>query len=203
MFEVQLYALQSAGGSASSQPITMDEGSLLRTLSSASGSTSTTSVVGDVAHDAADDGSYPVKTGGKYNSSAPILANGDRGDTQLDVNANTKITNATLQAGEDLTNNVQKVEQRFTAATISTGVGTSVNSGSCFLHTIVINNPGTAWEIDVYDGTASSGTSRGKIRSAAAPTTLTYDVSLATGLFIDTVKGTTVGDLTVSYRDDA
>lgn len=59
------------------------------------------SVTGNVASGATDSGN-PVKTGGVYNSVAPTLTSGQRGDTQMDANANTKVTQGTLLAGEDL-----------------------------------------------------------------------------------------------------
>lgn len=45
---------------------------------------------GNVASGASDSGN-PVKVGGKYNSSAPTLTDGQRGDLQLDVNGNLKV----------------------------------------------------------------------------------------------------------------
>lgn len=62
-------------------------------------------VVGNIAAGSADSGN-PVKVGGKYNGTAPTLDSGDRGDLELDVSGNLKATQATLLAGEDLTNNV-------------------------------------------------------------------------------------------------
>lgn len=117
-----------------------------------------------------------------------------------DANGNLKVTLGTQLAGEDITNDVIKTEQRFTLSEISTAIGTLVKTGSGFIHLIQINNAGSAWEIDVYDGTSTSGTSIGKIRGTTLPTNIRFDGSFATGLYIDTVKGTTVGNLTVSYR---
>lgn len=48
----------------------------------------------------------PLPVGGKYNSSAPTYDNGDRVETQFDVNGNKKMTLATALAGEDLTNDL-------------------------------------------------------------------------------------------------
>lgn len=79
------------------------------------GDTNGTYIVGNVASGATD-ASNPVKVGGKYNTSAPTLTNGQRGDAQLDVNANLKTTAATLAAGEDLTNNILGVVHKPIAA---------------------------------------------------------------------------------------
>lgn len=65
----------------------------------------TTTVAGNVASGATDSGN-PVKVGGVYNTSAPTLTNGQRGDLQVDANANLK-TREQYQAGaEDNTNGV-------------------------------------------------------------------------------------------------
>ena len=62
-------------------------------------------VVGNVASGSTDSGA-PVKVGGKYNSSGVTLADGQRGDLQLDGGARLKVTLDTLISGEDLTNGV-------------------------------------------------------------------------------------------------
>ena len=54
---------------------------------------------GNIAADSADSGN-PVKVGGKYNATPPTLDDGDRGDLELDVNSNAKVTQGT-QADED------------------------------------------------------------------------------------------------------
>lgn len=82
---------------------------------------------------------------------------------------------------------------------ISTGVGTLVKTGAGELNSLIINNAGSSWEVDLYDGTSSSATSIGKIRGLGVGD-IPYNLRFRTGLFIDTVKGTTVGDLTVIYE---
>lgn len=121
-------------------------------------------------------------------------------DTELGTSANPLQQNlATAIAGEDLTNNVLKVEQRFSYIAISTAVTTTVKATSGFLHTITIVAAGASGNtVTVYDNTAGSGT-------AIIPTftpvvgTLLLDVSFGTGLTIVTA-GTTPPILTVSYR---
>lgn len=140
----------------------------------------------------------------KYMSQETVIrikkSNGDEVIVSGDSAGNLLAGLGSLIAGEDLTADVLKVENRANYQNISTGVGTAVKSTAGFLHGISINNAGTAWEIDVYDGTASSGTLIAKIRGTTLPTSLQFDVAFAVGLFIDSVKGTTVGDLTVEYR---
>jgi hypothetical protein len=59
---------------------------------------------GLVASGAVDTGN-PVKVGGKYNATPPFLADGQRGDLQLDSASRSIVTLGTLIAGEDIINN--------------------------------------------------------------------------------------------------
>ena len=112
-------------------------------------------------------------------------------------------TLTTLLAGEDLTNDVTKVEQRF--GFLNCTADTPVKTGAGFLHTVTImptDAAATAGTIVLYDNTAGSGTIVGTINVTAAwvaPVTLTFDVSFSTGLY---VGFTTTNDVnvTVSYR---
>ena len=114
-----------------------------------------------------------------------------------------KVTNATLQAGEDLTNNVTKVEQRFTG--LNCTADTLVKSGSGFLHSITFapsDAAPTAGSIIIYDNTAESGTillTFGITTTWFAPVTVILDCTFTTGLY---VGFTTTADVncTVSYR---
>lgn len=138
----------------------------------------------------------PVRVGQRYNSTAPTYDNGDVADFQADVNGNNKVTLATQIAGEDLTANVIKVEQRFSPRYISTATTTQVKAGAGFLHTITVNG-GTAGTIIVYDNTAGSGDFLASFDSTNALATYTFDVTFAVGLTIVTGAAT---KLTVSYR---
>lgn len=116
------------------------------------------------------------------------------------------VTLQTLIAGEDLTNNVIKTEQRFSYYTsFGTAVGT-VKSGAGFLHNIVITNPmmfGAAGTISVWDNTAASGTPMGTITIPAGtvlgPITVPFDETFSTGLCLS-FGGTSLPYLNVSYR---
>ncbi len=96
---------------------------------------------------------------------------------------------------------------------VTSGTNTvQVSSGKGILHSIVFNNVGAAWEVDVYDGVSSSTTNTeanespnnpipiAKIRSAAFGA-VNYDLPIAQGIFIDAQKGTTQGDITVIYTN--
>lgn len=135
--------------------------------------------------------------GGEYRASATTYADGDATVLQTDVNGNLKSTLATAVAGEDLTNDVLKVEQRFSYSNIASATTTTVKSGAGFLHSIVINTT-AAGTITIYDNTAGSGTKIGTIAaSVVIGSTMMYDVSFATGLTIVTAGAS---DITVSYR---
>lgn len=139
---------------------------------------------------------------GVYESSADTLTSGQAAAVAVDVNRNLKVTQATLEAGEDLTNNVTKVEQRFSYANISSATTTTVKSGAGFLHSITFNKPVASEVWTIYDNTAGSGTKIGTITLPATllaqgPYTAIYDVAFGTGLTI--VSGSTT-DGTVSFR---
>ena len=91
------------------------------------------------------------------------------------------------------------MEQRNSYAQ-NTGTAT-IKSSAGLLHGIVINQNGTSWEIEVYDGaTTTAGTRIASIRSSSISDSFIYDVEFLTGLIIETVAGSTAGNLTVSYR---
>lgn len=64
---------------------------VIRTLRGTGGSPASSQVVGNVAHAATDSGN-PVKIGGKYNSGAVALTNGQRGDMLQTVNGGQRVT---------------------------------------------------------------------------------------------------------------
>lgn len=108
-------------------------------------------------------------------------------------------TGATLVeklAGEDITNDVLKVEERFSYNNITTATTTTVKTGAGFLHSITINTT-AAGTITIYDNTAGSGTKIGTLASSVGQQTFFYDVQFATGLTIVTGAAS---DITVSYR---
>lgn len=114
-----------------------------------------------------------------------------------------KTTFVTTIAGEDLTNDVQKVEQRYTYSLVA--ADTAVKSGAGFLHTLTFScndAAPTAGSVIIYDNTAESGTqifNHTFTTTPFAPFTVTIDATFATGLY---VGFTTTADVnvTVSYR---
>jgi hypothetical protein len=107
-------------------------------------------------------------------------------------------------AGEDLTNDVMKTEQRFTGSGVLTS-DTAVKTGAGFVHSVTISQNDaapTAGTIDIYDNTAGSGTKLFTWTLTTAvftPFTIILDQSFSNGLYVDF---TTVADVavSVSYR---
>lgn len=97
------------------------------------------------------------------------------------------ITSRTLLAGEDLTNNVQKVEQRFTPFSVT--ADTLVKTGAGFVHTITISpitaTP-TAGLVTIYDNTAESGTVLYSewVFATDVGHTITLNANLSVGLYV-------------------
>ncbi len=113
------------------------------------------------------------------------------------------VTETTLHAGEDLTNDVTKVEQRFSYSMVAADA--AVKSGAGFLHTLTFScndAAPTAGSIIVYDNTAESGTvifNHTFTTTPFMPVTVILDVVFTTGLY---VGFTTTADVncTISYR---
>lgn len=145
-----------------------------------------TNTVGGPAADNAAASGNPVIMGLQYNSSVPTYDPGDAARLQGDVNGNLKVTEATLHAGEDLVNDTQKVEARFTPVRITAdGV---IKSGSGFVHTLTIaptSSTPTAGLFTLYDNTAESGTVLYSewITTTTPAHTVTLDITCATGLY--------------------
>lgn len=159
-------------------------------------------VGGGVAANAADSGN-PVKVGGKYTAAGVTLDDGDRGDLALDASSNLLVSQATAIAGEDLTNDVLKVENRYSYSYLA--ADGQVKAGAGFLHAITISPTdaaATAGSIIAYDSLTEADPKIFNFYVPAAamvPVTVILDVSFATGLYIGF---TTTADVsvTVSYR---
>lgn len=123
--------------------------------------------------------------------------------TSIDADHNALDTTlATTLAGEDVANDVLKVEQRF--APINVSADTLVKSGPGQLHLLTCSSDATATagSIILYDNTAESGTVLHTFTVTAAyyqPFTIWFDVAFSIGLY---VGYTTTADVncTVSYR---
>lgn len=84
-----------------------------------------TYVEGNKDHGSTDSG-YPVKVGGKYNSTPPTLSANQRGDLQLDVSANLKIAEQfTAQAEDNTLGVVYTLEKPIASSTNAVTLDTS------------------------------------------------------------------------------
>jgi len=83
-------------------------------------------------------------------------------------------------------------------ANITTNASTQVKARAGFLHSLVINAPGSAETLTLFDNTSCAGTKIGTV-TVVAGQPLAYDVQFSFGLCI-TSAGTTPGDYTVSYQ---
>ena len=192
--------------------VTVDVTVSFNTVTSASGGGATgasaNQIQGNIASSATDSGN-PVKVGGVYNTTLPTLTNGQRGDMQMDYKGVQYIDEYTKSAGEDLTNDVLKVEQRFSYYNITTNTTVTIKSGSGFIHGFTINNPGKFTIADlviaVYDNTAGSGTLLGTWTIPVSATAQllppqTINCSFTTGLTFVVSGPTVAANITVMYR---
>lgn len=156
----------------------------LSDIDSATGTTSDAAVVSDANG----------TVSGKLRGLVKMLA-----DMWDSTNHFLKVSQATLMAGEDQTNNVMRIEQQFIYQAISTATTTTLKSGAGFVHTLSIIG-GTAGSIVVYDSTTGSGTTilpSFTPGSVSVPATITLDSKFSNGLTIVTGAATV---LHVSYR---
>ncbi len=109
----------------------------------------------------------------------------------------------TALAGEDVVNDVLKVEQRYDYSQVTADA--AVKSAPGFLHTLTFAQTDaapTAGTITVYDNTAESGTKIFEWNLTTAvfyPFTVTIDASFSTGLYVGFATTADV-QVTVSYR---
>ena len=113
------------------------------------------------------------------------------------------LVNQAIAAGEDLTNDVIKVEQRFNLTNISTLTTTFVKPSPGFLNCLTINTPVAGSVITLYNNTVGSGAVIATITLPATllnqgPYTAFYDCVCNVGLTIVTI--TAASNITVSWR---
>lgn len=118
--------------------------------------------------------------------------------------AGATVSLGTLIEGEDQTNHVMKVEQRFTSSGVLTG-DSQVKAAGGFLHSVTFScndAAPTAGSIIIYNNTAESGTqvfNHTFTTTPFAPFTVTFDIEMGTGIY---VGFTTTADVNVmlSFR---
>lgn len=106
------------------------------------------------------------------------------------------------------TNNIGKVDVNSLPAVklsggnyvnITTATTTLVKTGSGILKRIIINNPGSAMSITIYDNTSGTGTKIATISSVSGINFLEFNSNFVTGLTVVTTA-TTMGDITIIYE---
>jgi hypothetical protein len=139
---------------------------------------------------------------GQYTAQSVALVEGDIRTNRLDSSGNLMTTMGTAIAGEDLTNDVLKVEMRYSYTGITTATTTTVKSSPGFLHKIIFNKRVANGVTTIYDNTTNSGTKIATITEGAAilsdpPNPVEYNCVFSTGLTIVTSANE---DITVVWR---
>lgn len=140
---------------------------------------------------------------GLVTTSAPTLNHKENYPLSLTTSGALRIHSDETMAGEDVSLDVMKVEQRFAYSQVT--ADTAVKSAPGFLHALTFAQTDaapTAGTITVYDNTAESGTKIFEWNLTTAvfmPFTVTIDASFATGLYVGFATTADV-QVTVSYR---
>jgi hypothetical protein len=130
--------------------------SLKSDLSSVAGTATVTAgvnglqAVGGNAASGATDSGNPLKTGGKYNTTLPTLTDGQRGDTQLDVRANTIVT-----LGTGLNQTDDSVSAYIGASSTVTGFNTLFDSDGDNTAQALTVNGSNLYHVHVYNPNAA------------------------------------------------
>lgn len=140
----------------------------------------------------------------QYNATPKTRANGETVTQQeTDQLGNQKVTSATLIAGEDLTANVLRTEQRFTGVLVN--ADNQVKSGAGFLHALTFScndAAPTAGSIIVFNSLTESGTqlfNHTFTTTPFVPFTVILDMEFSVGLYIGFTTTNDV-NVSVSYR---
>jgi hypothetical protein len=137
-----------------------------------------------------------------YNTTPTTRTDGQGGPLQTEADGTLRTSLATGIAGEDLTNDVLKVEARYAFTNLVGAATTTVKASAGFLHNLVINKWVSGASITIYDNTSAASTKIGTITMSAAqssepPWAAVYDMAFATGL---TIVITGAIDVTVGWR---
>jgi hypothetical protein len=143
---------------------------------------------------------------GEYKAAPTTLSDGDRGEMQVDKDGFLLVNLGKAIKGEDLTNDVMKVEQQMMYARVT--ADTAVKSGAGLLKSIVVTQPSsstpTAGVFTVFDNTAESGTVIFQhyfpASAVANPVPIPLNVKFSTGCyaaFDSTLAGLA---FTIAYR---
>ena len=102
-----------------------------------------------------------------------------------------KVTLATTLAGEDVANDVQKVETRGSSVNILTATTTTIKSAPGHVnHLIAVG--GTMGNVTIYDNTAASGTVLFGPATPTAGGVIVADIEFSVGLTVVTAAATAI-----------
>ena len=120
--------------------------------------------------------------------------------SSVDDNENTLVTQGTLIAGEDLTNNRLMVRPTYSYSAVAVA-DVQIKASAGYLHTVTIScndAAPTAGSVIIYDNTAESGTvvfNHTFTTTPFVPFSVILDYTMATGIYIGF---TTTNDVNVS-----
>ena len=132
----------------------------------------------------------------KYNATPTTRTEGQFGVLQADSLGNLKETLGTTIAGEDIPNDVTKVEFRNNLTYISTATTTVVKTGAGLLHAVIFQWMSTGTVIG-YDNTSASGTILFSFPIGVTTQPITFNGSFSIGL---TVITSAADKVTISAR---
>ena len=112
----------------------------------------------------------------------------DASDTTNNAN---KVTLATTMAGEDVANDVQKIETRGSAVNILTATTTTIKSAPGHVNRLIAVG-GTMGNVTIYDNTAASGTVLFGPATPTAGGTIVENIDFSIGLTVVTAAATAI-----------
>lgn len=136
---------------------------------------------------------------GQYLSTATTYTSNASVPLQVDSAGNLKTVNSYLSAGEDLTNDVQKVENRYSYLALTSVSTIQVKATSGFLHRVIVGMPSCP-TITLYDSSVPSGAVLFRFSAGFPVGSYEFNQSLATGLTADATAGGVIPFMSFSYR---
>ena len=138
---------------------------------------------------------------GVYQSSPDTITTGKAAAIGIDANRNSKVTQGTLLAGENLTTNRLNNEPIYSYTSITTQTTTTVKSGAGTLAGFLIPTPVASATMKIFDNTAASGSVI--VDTITFPATLVsdgpvfikIDASFAIGCTVVTAGATMAADI--------
>lgn len=109
------------------------------------------------------------------------------------------VTLGTNLAGEDISNDLTKTEQRYSFYALTSLVTGTIKTGVGVLHSITFGQVSCP-TIAFYDNIVPSGTRIIKFGSGTPVNTYTFNINFTTGLTVDATAAGVVPDISISYR---